>query len=163
MQSIKNNATSELRVWDKLRILVGDERDAGVYVSRIEEIFNGGIIITNPEFVSGNSLLRNNLPVIVQFARDDAAYQFHSRIRMQKADASRRFILTPPRVVQRVQRRMFARVEFPTRVIYAPLPADSRWQNWETDGVWYETNAINLSAGGLLMESSEDMRTGMNG
>lgn len=161
MQSIKNNATAELRIWDKLRILVGDERDAGVYVSRIEEIINGGIIITHPEFVSGNSLLRNDLPVIVQIAREDAAYQFHSCIRVQGAETSRRFILTPPRGLQRVQRRMFARVEFPTRVMYAPLPADSKWQNWEKNGVWCETNAVNLSAGGLLMESSEDMRAGM--
>ena len=161
MQSIKNNATNGLRVWDKLRILVGDERDAGVYVSRIEEIINGGIIITNPEFVSGNSLLRNDLPVIVQIAREDAAYQFHSRIRVQGVDTSRRFILTPPRGLQRVQRRRFARVEFPTRVVYAPLPADAKWQNWEKNGGWCETNAVNLSAGGLLMESSEDMRIGM--
>ena len=161
MQSIKNNATSDLRIWDKLRILVGDERDAGVYVSRVEEIINGGIIITNPEFVSGNSLLRNDLPVIVQIAREDAAYQFHSRIRVQGADASRRFILTPPRGLQRVQRRMFARVDFPTRVVYAQLPTDSNWQNWEKNGGWCETNAVNLSAGGILMKSSDDMKPGI--
>ena len=161
MQSIKNNATSELQIWEKLRILVGDERDAGVYVARIEEFINGGIIITNPEFASGNSLLRNDIPVIVQITRKDAAYQFHSRIRVQGDDASRRFILTPPRGLQRVQRRMFARVDFPTRVVYAPLPTDSKWQDWENNGSWCETKADNLSAGGLLIESSEDMTVGM--
>jgi c-di-GMP-binding flagellar brake protein YcgR len=161
VQSIKNNATSELQVWEKLRILVGDERDAGVYVARTEEFINGGIIITNPEFVSGNSLLRNDIPVIVQITRQDAAYQFHSRIRVQGDETTRRFILAPPRGLQRVQRRMFARVDFPTRVVYAPLPTDSKWQNWEKDGVWCETNAVNLSAGGLLMESSEDIKVGM--
>lgn len=161
MQSIKNNSTNELRIWEKLRILVGDERDAGVYVARIEEFINGGIIITNPEFVSGNSLLRNDLPVIVQIAREDAAYQFHSRIRLQGDEALRRFILTPPRGLQRVQRRMFARVDFPTRVSYALLPTDSKWQNWEKNGCWSETKAVNLSAGGILMESSEDLKSGM--
>jgi c-di-GMP-binding flagellar brake protein YcgR len=152
VQSIKNNAASELRIWDKLQMLVGDERD---------EIINGGIIITNPEFVSGNSLLRNDSPVIVQFSREDAAYQFHSRIRVQGTDVSRRFILTPPRGLKRVQRRMFARVDFPTRVVYAPLPAHSKWRDWETNGNWCETNAVNLSAGGLLIVSSEDIKTGM--
>lgn len=161
MQSIKNKATSELRIWEKLRILVGDERDAGVYVARIEEIINGGIIITNPEFVSGNSLLRNDLPVIVQIAREDAAYQFHSRIRVQGDDVTRRFILTPPRGLQRVQRRMFARVDFPARVLYTQLPTDSKWQNWEKNGNRCETKAINLSAGGILMESTEDLKSGM--
>jgi len=88
-------------------------------VTRIEEIINGGIFITPPEMVSGNTLLRNDLPVIVQIVRDDAAYQFHSRIRVSGSGETRRFILTPPQRMQRVQRRMFARVDVTTRIEYA--------------------------------------------
>lgn len=161
MQAIKNSIPTELRTWDKLRILVGEERDAGQYVARVEEIINGGVIITHPEFISGSTLLRNELPVIVQIAREDAAYQFHSRIRLHGSGATRRFILTPPRGIKRVQRRMFARVDFTTRVEYAPLPTGNDKMDWEQNEGWCESNVVNMSAGGLLIISDDALRTGM--
>ena len=161
MQATKNSIPTELRTWDKLRILVGEDRDAGQYVARVEEIINGGVIITHPEFVSGNTLLRNELPIIVQIAREDAAYQFHSRIRLQGSGATRRFILTPPRGIKRVQRRMFARVDFTTRVEYTLLPTGNDKMDWEHNEGWSESNAVNMSAGGLLIMSDDALRTGM--
>jgi len=160
VQAIKNTATTELKIWEKLSILVGEGRETGLYQARVEDIINGGIVVTPPEFVSGHTLLRNELPVVVQITREDAAYQFHSRIRVQSADRGRRIILTPPKGFQRVQRRMFARVDFPERVSYARLPADSKWEEWEKNGPWVETYAANISAGGILLKFEDDVKAG---
>jgi c-di-GMP-binding flagellar brake protein YcgR len=160
VQAIKNTVTTELKIWEKLSILVGEGREAGLYQARVEDVINGGVVVTPPEFVSGHTLLRNDLPVVVQITREDAAYQFHSRIRVQSADRTRRIILTPPRGFQRVQRRMFARVDFPERVSYARLPADSKWEEWQKNGTWCETYAANISAGGILLKLVDEVKAG---
>lgn len=152
MQAVKNNPVADLKIWDKICIIVGEGREAGVYQTRIEDIINGGIVVMHLEFVSGHTLLRNDTPVVVQFTREDAAYQFHSRVKVQGSDQTRRIILTPPRGFQRVQRRMFARVDFTVKVSYAHLPADSKWDEWLTDAVWTTTTAVNVSAGGVLIK-----------
>jgi len=160
VQAVKNNTPTELRIWEKLLIIAGDGREAGTYAARVEDIVNGGIIVSNPEFISGHTLLRNDLPAVVQFTRDDAAYQFQSRVRMQDDNNMRRVILTPPKSFQRVQRRMFARVEIPLRVFYALPPTDNKWKEWEESVVWLETYTVDVSAGGIQMKMPELLNTG---
>jgi c-di-GMP-binding flagellar brake protein YcgR len=160
VQSVKNNAPKELRIWEKIVIIAGEGRDAGVYETRVEDMFNGGIVVNNPEFVSGHTLLRNDLSVIVQFTREDAAYQFHSRVRIQNSDNARRVILAPPLSFQRVQRRMFARVECPLHVMFAAAPADGNWQDWQKSGSWQETFAVDISAGGVQLKMPSQTATG---
>lgn len=70
-----------LRVWEKIELLVGDGDSAGHYLARIEDFINGGIVITEPEFLSGNSLMRENADIMVVVCREDAMYQFASTIR----------------------------------------------------------------------------------
>jgi len=161
VQAVRNNVTTDLRIWDKIRIMVGDERDAGIYESRIEDMVNSGIIIARPEFISGTKLLRNDLEVSVQITRGDAAYEFHSRIRVQRHDKSRRFILTPPRRLKRVQRRMFARVDLPVTVTFALLSAGVASSSCDNGGCWIEKEAFNVSAGGILIESPDSIRSGV--
>ncbi|MEW5794864.1 MAG: flagellar brake domain-containing protein [Candidatus Zixiibacteriota bacterium] len=153
MHAVKNQTIVELQIWDRVSILVGYGHETGVYEARVEDIINGGIIITNPELISGHTLLRNNLPVIVQFTRDDAAYQFRSRIHVHGDNRARRIILTPPSGFQRVQRRMFARIDLAVRIAYAILPVDGRWELWQREAVWIETETVNVSASGVLLRA----------
>jgi c-di-GMP-binding flagellar brake protein YcgR len=160
VQAVKINPPTELRIWEKISIIAGEGRDAGVYEARVEDIINGGILVSNPEFISGHTLLRNDLPAVVQFTREDAAYQFHSRVRMQNADNLRRIILTPPKSFQRVQRRAFARVDLPLRVLYTSAPTDGKWKEWETSAVWEETRCVDISAGGVQLKMPAKLAAG---
>jgi c-di-GMP-binding flagellar brake protein YcgR len=159
VQAVKSKFSTELKVWDKLRIIVGDGRQAGHYDTRVEELINGGVVVSDPVFISGHTLLRNNVPVIVQITRADAAYQFHSRVRVSGEKSPRRIILTPPRRFQRVQRRMFARVELHNRVSYSRLPDSFDWEDWEKRLSWQQSRASNISAGGILLELREPVKT----
>ncbi len=155
MESVKSKFNTDLKVWEKIHLVVGEGRQAGVYVARVEDILNGGIVVTDPEFLSGHTLLRDGVAVDVQITRDDAAYQFRSRVRLRHSDDVRRVILSPPRGYQRIQRRMFARVELPVKVGYAPITPGFKWADWEQQLTWYQTDASDISAGGVLIRLPE--------
>ncbi len=151
MQTAKQTGPQGLKVWEKITIVVGEESDAGLYEARVEEVINGGIVITNPEFVSGKTLLRNDLSVTVQVTRDDAAYQFRSSIKSQLFEGRKRVVLTPPSSFQRLQRRQFVRVETPARVQYAAVSRNTDWVRWQEEVAWHSTFAKDISAGGVLI------------
>lgn len=157
MQSVKSNFETELKVWDKIAIIVGEGREAGIYEARVEDIINGGVVITKPEFVSGHTLLRDGVPVAVQITRDDAAYQFYSRVRLKTSGKQKRVMLTPPKRFERVQRRMFARVEMLIRTRYALVEPGIDWSDWEQSLTWHRAHAQNLSGGGILLKVAELM------
>ena len=159
MQSIKDDI-AVLKIWEKLRIIVGEGPEAGVYEARVEDIINGGVVVTNPEFISGRTLLRQDVPVVVQITRKDAAYKFESRIKQEIGTSNKRIILTPPRRLTRIQRRMFARVELPVHLKFAVCKYDMDWANWRNSLEWHTTFAANISGGGMLISTDEGCSKG---
>jgi len=153
LQSVKGQQDAQLKVWEKLRLVVGEGSQAGIYEARVEDFINGGIVITSPEFISGHSLLRNGVAVTVQITREDAAYQFNSMVRQQPGDAAKRIILTPPRHLQRIQRRQFARIEYSSRITLAHIKPDQDWVEFPSRINWVEGCIIDVSAGGVLLSS----------
>lgn len=156
MQAVKSENATTLKIWEKIRIIVGSGPEAGVYEARVEDIINGGIVVTNPEFVSGKTLLRQDAKVTVQITRTDAAYQFDSVIKQEVGGSKKRIILAPPRHVTRIQRRMFARVELSIRLKFAPCTYDADWTDWQNRFEWREGFASNISGGGLLVAMEEN-------
>jgi len=151
VESIKSNLGIELVIFEKIRLIVGEGREAGQYHSRVEDLINGGVVISEPEFVSGHTLLRNGIVVCVQITRRDAAYQFYSRIHTQKSSGLKQVILTPPKRLERVQRRMFARVDLASRITYGELSDGLDWSDWEQQVTWHKTWSANISGGGTLI------------
>ncbi|HUV31674.1 MAG TPA: flagellar brake protein [Acidobacteriota bacterium] len=157
MQSIQSKPDELLRVWEKIQIFVGDDGERGQYEARVEDFINGGIIISNPVFVQGHTLLRENVPVIVCFTREDAAYQFHSRIRRRLLKGDARMLLAPARNIQRVQRRRFFRIRTSAVVSYARLVPMLDWDNWEDCLTWEESQCVDISGGGVLIRTNEKL------
>ena len=155
MQPVRSKNDHILRVWEKITIVVGEGIDAGIYEARVEDFLNGGIVVTQPEFISGRTLLRQDISVIVQITREDAAYQFHSRVKVQGSSASKRIILAPPNKMHRRQRRRFVRVEFPVVVTYAEFSPGTNWSNWKKELVWHDSYASDISAGGIQMKLND--------
>ena len=157
MQSLKPNPGTELKIWEKIRIVVGEGREAGYYEARVEDIINGGIVVTEPVFITGRTLLRNGANVAVQITRDDAAYQFFSRIRIQDTGTSKRAHLSPPRGLKRIQRRLFARVDMSGTIRYCRLTPEFDWNDWPAKVKWSDSSLVNISGGGALIAVDEDI------
>ena len=155
MSGVGLQAPSDLKVWEKIVLIVGTGREAGKYVARIENIINGGIVITAPEFVDGQTRLRDNVEITVVVTRQDAAYEFSSRIRQRKASGEGFAILTPPRSIRRVQRRQFVRIELISEVSYIMWQPGIDWTAETTDELWKHARTIDISAGGTLIRADD--------
>ena len=147
-----------LKLWERIEIVIGEGSDAGRYLARIEDFSEEGIVISRPEFVGGGALLRQNRDVIVEITREDAAYQFHSRIRRVTAHNKTIYLLTPPAAeAKRVQRRQYVRIDLYARVSYANLTQNKREPNAGDGITWQESSIVNVSGGGILIKAGEDL------
>lgn len=160
MQSVNEKTDKQLKIWDKIRIYVGEGRDRGEYQARVEDFINGGIIIDQPEFVSGKTLLRDGVDVTVGFVRDDAAYQFSSRIMHRVVKGGKQMILSPPTQIRRMQRRLFCRIETSTRISFAIISALKDWDDWEEGLTWKKSRCIDISGGGAMIKVQEKIAVG---
>jgi c-di-GMP-binding flagellar brake protein YcgR len=149
-----------LKLWEKVLIIVGTGQEAGTYVGRIEDIIDGGLVITAPEFVSGKTLLRDDLSVIVQITRDDAVYQFNTHIRRHGPSTAGHVFLTAPRNFRRVQRRLFVRIQFREPIEYAQLSAPVDWGTFPKCLTWHSTVMHDISGGGLRVTAATTANAG---
>ena len=149
---------SELKVWEKVRIIAGEGSGAGVFEARIEDFVAEGVVVTYPELVSGSVLLRQGLTVRVEITREDAAYQFTSIVRSyDNGTVGRRVVLTPPVSLRRIQRRQFARVDVSTQIDYALFRTSFDWSNWPDGIEWRRSRSIDISGGGVLMKVIDEV------
>ena len=149
-----------LRVWEKIELQVGDGPEAGHYLARIQDFINGGIVITDPEFLSGGLLLRENTAVVVIVRREDAMYQFMSTIKKTLGRGGRQFILSPPRRLERVQRRMFVRVELSSPLSYAQIVPLGDWQSYDDRLAWHQSRTYDISGGGTQFQADDELPVG---
>lgn len=144
-----------LQVWDKLEILVGDEPNRGRYTTRIEDFIGDDIVLSEPEYIKGGTLLRDKCSIVVIVTRDDAVYQFSAVISRIKGPHGNLYLINMPRRLSRVQRRRFVRVEVLKRVSFT-LVDEIKWEDgWEDKAQWHDAVCINVSGGGMLLESSQ--------
>jgi len=144
-----------LKIWEPIEIMIGDGTEQGRYRSRIEDFINGGIVISEPAFLEGSTLLRNDMDVVVMITRDDAVYQFTSHIRQTFTSGGRNLILSPPRNIRRVQRRLFCRVETMEELSYALIDPSMDWDDYDENLHWKTTATRDISGGGVLMRLEE--------
>lgn len=152
MQLVVPQVSSPLKVWERIEIVVGEGPLAGRYVARIEDFTGEGIIISNPELIGGGTLLRENIEVVVLVTREDAVYQFYSRIRKIKTHIQKTHLLTLPKDARRVQRRQFVRIERFARITYANLTVDKKEASDSERITWRGASMVNVSGGGILMK-----------
>ena len=143
-----------LKLWEKIELVIGEDADAGHYVSRIEDFVDGGILIDKPEMVSGNIRLRDDAEIAVIVTKDDAVYQFFSRVQKHNTQT---YFLTMPDGVRRVQRRRFVRIDISEDILYAIAPQPNAPVRMGDFLKWHTGNGLNLSGGGVLLRVSEEV------
>ncbi len=146
-----------LKLWERVEIIVGEGESAGHYVARIEDFIDKGIIVSSPEYIDGNTLLRDGCLVLFLLTREDAIYQFSSSITRITRDGQTVHLLVRPNGPQRVQRRQFVRVDLFTTVTYVRVKDQPPPDTNSGDRGWRKSKTVNISGGGILMEVDEDM------
>ncbi|HVP06963.1 MAG TPA: PilZ domain-containing protein [Candidatus Acidoferrum sp.] len=154
-QTSMRSTSPSLKVWERIEIRVGDGPDAGKYVARVQDFLNGGVVITDPEFLGGSALLREDADVTILLTREDAAYQFHSQIKRISSRGKRQLILTPPRRLERVQRRLFVRVEMLREISWAPVKPHIDWGKYEEQLEWHHGHTVDVSGGGVQLRMDQ--------
>lgn len=149
-----------LQIWEKVLIVAGTGYEAGTYVGRIEDFADGGLIVSAPEFISGNVLLREGMPVTVQIVREDALYEFKSKISKETASIPGQVWLESPRDFERVQRRLFVRIEWKDEITYAHIMGNEDWQLFPLCCIWYRAAMHDISASGVRVSAVTNASVG---
>lgn len=142
-----------LQIWEKVLIIAGSGYEAGTYVGRIEDFADGGLIVSAPEFISGSVLLREGMDVTVQIVREDALYEFKSKISKETTSIPGQVWIESPRDFDRVQRRLFVRVEWKDEITYAHIMGNEDWQLFPLCCIWYRAAMHDISASGVRVSA----------
>lgn len=149
-----------LKIWDKIELVIGEGKDVAVYLTRVEDFVAGGIVVSDPERTRGKPQVMENIVVLVLVQGDDAVYQFRSKMKRFASENSRRYILSPPTSVRRVQRRQFVRIDYTGRVRYLDLQIDDI-EAFDFEQIeWQQSMSTNMSGGGVCMEIEEGIDLG---
>jgi c-di-GMP-binding flagellar brake protein YcgR len=149
-----NRFNLPLDIWERVEIVIGDDKSQGLYVSRIEDFNAQGFLITKPDWVRGGKGLTTTADVFVQYKKPDAMYRFAARMKPYRSGEGQLFQIYSIGRVQRVQRRQFVRIEYSTRLKYAPVKVDC---DFKEELVWEQTFTGDISAGGALIASQSEI------
>jgi c-di-GMP-binding flagellar brake protein YcgR len=158
VQLVSSQLHEPLKLWEKIEINVGEGNDTGRYLARIEDFVKEGIVISTPEFIGGNTLLRDNVDVAVIITREDAVYLFHSHLKRIQTHLKAIYQLEPPADIHRIQRRQFVRIEKRAEVLYARLTSAKTPAPRSIRIKWNRSGIVDISAGGVLMKTQEKLQ-----
>lgn len=153
-----NTATGKSKIplipWEKIQIVSMDDKEEGVYLSRVEDFNREGIIVSRPSFVGGKKLLAAHSQVYVHYRRPDAMYRFAAHMRPSGKRGDQTMQLYKLGRIERVQRRQYVRINYRSKLKYALLkviPDSTDQLNWRM------AETLNLSAGGMLIAVDSDV------
>jgi len=152
--------SQSLEIWEKIEIIIGGDDSLGRYVARVEDFTDEGIVISPPEFINGTIRLRDNIDVRGMIARDDAVYEFQSRIRKVTENGHSHYLLSDAKNFRRVQRRQFVRIETLKDISIIPIKEDISSELVMPKRAWDDAVSVNISGGGMLLQTSFELRKG---
>ncbi len=147
------------QIWERLRLRVGDDNNAGMYSCRISDIADDHLVISRPYFEGGRSLLADSRIITAYCARADAAYSFNARIKETEPKSADTMYLLDLGPVTRSQRRRFVRLDIVMQLKYRHIPRPVSGPVLLATHDMTESHSINLSAGGMLIGVSEGIKT----
>ncbi len=160
MQYALQNAIEPIKLWEKIEIYVGEGSEAGRYLARIEDFARDGLVVSAPEYLAGGTLMRNGSDCTVLLTRRDAVYEFHTTITVAGEGERRRYVITAPGDVRRVQRRQFVRIDMMKVFSIALVPDRVGEDTTHQSLQWRQTRSINISGGGMLIEAPVSLKKG---
>lgn len=154
MATVKNQIEQTLSIWDKVEIIIEEDNERGVYMSRIEDFAGDQIKITKPEYQSGSILIRERTELKALIIKQDAVYQFTTKIRRRGESPDFEYYLELPDDINRFQRRNFVRIEDFTAGTYSPVDP----QMSAVRAGWYPYRTENISGSGILIKTPKEIK-----
>ncbi|MCP4704949.1 MAG: hypothetical protein GY865_10090 [candidate division Zixibacteria bacterium] len=142
-------------VWEKIEIVVEENGDSGIYMARISDFNNNGIVITTPEWIRGGRFMVSNAKVFVRFVKSDAMYQFPAHTKQIGKGAPDKLLLYGIGSIRRLQRREFVRIDYVTKMTFTII---SKLNDENQEFKWFPSKTLNISAGGLLMNINDHVK-----
>jgi len=152
---------AELKVWDRLEVEFFEKDSSGIYVARIDDITAEGIVVDRPEWVSGEPLFAVGAKCLIRYVRPTCVLQFASVIiRSLTASNRQQFILAPPQVIKKIQRRKYVRVDVSLPFRFKLITEISSGRKKFDEVEWSEAKTRNLSAGGIGFAWTREIKQG---
>ena len=156
MQLPISRLSEPLALWEKIEVTIREKQKFGRYLFRIEDIVSDGLVVSQLRFLGGEIRLRNHAKVTIGFCRKDAAYEGSSEIEKWRGSRDDRFLLKVPKMVYRVQRRQYVRIELIRKVAIALVDDAIGLLEQEKEIAWTEGSTVDLSGGGVLVRSPRE-------
>lgn len=139
-----------------VEIEIGDE----VYSSWVEQIDRATIVLAAPISEGQVVEIAPDTPVTVLYNDPSSLYRFETEVRSQAAKPTAQLYLKAPLEVERTQRREFVRWEMRIPVTIAWLEDHPVGQVAEAEPEIWTAQSLDISAGGLLIQSEKRMLPG---
>lgn len=154
MSTVKIQIENMLSIWDKVEIIIEEDNERGVYISRIEDFAGDRIKITKPEYQSGSILIRERMPLLALIIKQDAVYKFATKISRIGQSPDYEYYLELPDDLSRYQRRNFVRIEDYTAGTFSPVDP----QMSAVRAGWFPYRTENISGSGILLKTPKEIR-----
>lgn len=149
------NPDKLLSINQNIELVVKEGQFEGSYNSKVADIVDDEIFIMAIYKREEIIPLRKGIKVDVLYEGDTAFYSLASEITGRKKEPLPMLSIKLTDNIERIQRRSFFRVQVNKKIQYISLKEQL---NKETQPVFKETTAIDLSGGGLLMVLKDDLK-----
>lgn len=153
MSTVKIQIEKTFSIWDKVELIIEEDNERGLYLTRIEDFTGDLIKITKPEYQSGTILIRERTPLKALIIKQDAVYQFTTRISRRGNAPDFEYYLEPPEDLNRYQRRNFVRIEDFSAGTFSPVDP----QMSAVRAGWYPFRTENISGSGILLKTPKEI------
>ncbi|GEM_PF-539651 len=150
----------DLKVNEKLEVLKDNLR----YKCIIQELEPEYMSITIPGYEGRYLLCDKEEELTLSYLEAKEVYTFKAKVIGKKIERIAMIILTKPYDIRHLQRRNYVRVEIIEEVLFSVLPKrennKSIEENLKASIEWIRGSALDLSGGGIRLQSRQDMNQG---
>ncbi len=142
-----------IQISQKIQVnLLSDKENS--YVSNIQDIKDGELIISIPTKGTNPLALNNGDLIKVSFISDPARYEFQTKVIGWRYDNIPMYVLTLPEYFKRVQLRRFVRIHTILEVMYAEVSDEGKYYEF------IKSTSLDISGGGIRLILKKDLPAG---
>ncbi len=155
----RDELPQHIRVSDPLRIVSTSNREKSSFQSRVRGVSTSGLIIETPVSPQGEALPVQGKKVKVNLYGEEHEIAFTSVLRQLQTRGEKLYSLALPQRY-RLSRRKFVRLQVDTEIAFRKLLSPRKAQRKASLGRPANARLLNLCKGGMLFETSRQLRVG---
>ncbi|GEM_PF-806896 len=153
---IKKDPAKLVQLWERLELKLDQDGKVAGFVTRIEDIDNGRLTVECPIRISGDHDLAVGQHLEVTANKQNASYIFKAVVADIDSQKENLTTLEPISEYRKTQRRRFVRIDIDGDITFKAV--DSGEQNRGTFSFEKKGELLNISAGGILLSTTESVR-----